>query len=378
MIIGIVVDTTLDSNDGFQQHVLAVGEELAKNHEVHYLTGQTDSRNNLIGQIHSMAKNFSIKINGNRVSTALPIKKSAATKIIDKFNFDVLYVQSPYSPFMAGKVILAANKQGIPSVGMFHITGNSAFERTSMKLLKVLQFRSIRKIHKMLCTSSAAEATAKTGYGYKNTAILPNPVDVKSYASAKPIINQGFSQTVFFLGRHVERKGGLQLMRAIKVLRDRNQLKDRLFLIGGDGPLRPKLEDYVKEHSLDDNVRFIGYLSEEDKRSYLKGSDIAIYPATGGESFGIVLIEAMASDKPVVLGGDNDGYRTVLKTGHNQLFNPEEPEEIADSILYFDDPANVLKATSWQRSEINQYSTAVVTKKLEEHLLDATKESKKH
>jgi len=378
MIIGIVVDTTLDSNDGVQQHVLAVGEELAKNHEVHYLTGQTDSRNNLIGQIHSMAKNFSIKINGNRVSTALPIKKSAATKIIDKFNFDVLYVQSPYSPFMAGKVILAANKQGIPSVGMFHITGNSAFERTSMKLLKVLQFRSIRKIHKMLCTSSAAEATAKTGYGYKNTAILPNPVDVKSYASAKPIINQGFSQTVFFLGRHVERKGGLQLMRAIKVLRDRNQLKDRLFLIGGDGPLRPKLEDYVKEHSLDDNVRFIGYLSEEDKRSYLKGSDIAIYPATGGESFGIVLIEAMASDKPVVLGGDNDGYRTVLKTGHNQLFNPEEPEEIADSILYFDDPANVLKATSWQRSEINQYSTAVVTKKLEEHLLDATKESKKH
>ena len=81
----------------------------------------------------------------------------------------------------------------------------------------------------------------------------------------------------------------------------------------------------IVHRPLGDNVVFHGFLEEDEKNDYLASADVVSYPATGGEAFGIVLIEAMSTGQCVVLGGDNSGYRTVLGEGPNLLFDPLNP-----------------------------------------------------
>src|SRR5581483_312331 len=98
---------------------------------------------------------------------------------------------------------------------------------------------------------------------------------------------------IVFLGRLVERKGVKYLIKAFNLL-ERN-LPDAHLVIAGDGPQRPALEALVKEYNLQAKVSFLGYIEEEDKPSILASAAVACFPSLYGESFGIVLAEAMAA-----------------------------------------------------------------------------------
>jgi phosphatidylinositol alpha-mannosyltransferase len=360
--IGFVLDDTLDTPDGVQQYVLALGAWLsAAGHDVHYLVGHTERTD--IPNVHSLSRNVKVQFNGNRMSTPLPASKRQIRELLKREKFDVLHVQIPYSPFMAGRVILAAPKS-TAIIGTFHIAPNSGLVKHANTMLGHMVGRSLKRIDTVVSVSRAAAVFAKATHGIETT-ILPNVVNAQNFKTAKPFEFERSLPTIVFLGRLVPRKGCKVLLEAVSIMRSDTTLPDFRVVICGKGELRDKLEQYVRKNNLSNMITFVGFVNDKLKASYLRAADIAVFPSTGGESFGIVLTEAMAADHPVVLGADNDGYRTVLEPYPNVLFPILDPISLANKLkIYLTDPTARSKALAWQKSTINQYDVATVGPKL--------------
>jgi len=215
----------------------------------------------------------------------------------------------------------------------------------------------------MLAVSSAAADYCRWSYGL-SAEVLPNVVDYKLFHAAKPLPQYSDdTPTVLFLGRLVPRKGPMLLVQAAKQLADKG-LKFRL-IICGSGPLKPKLEAYIKANGLQPYVELAGYVSEADKRRYYASADVAAFPSSGGESFGIVLLEAMSSGQTVVLAGDNPGYRTVMEPHTELLFNPRNATELTDKIEYYLTHRQAAdKLRRWSGDYAAKFDTATVGERL--------------
>ena len=162
---------------------------------------------------------------------------------------------------------------------------------------------------------------------------------------------------IVFLGRLVQRKGILQLIKAYNALDDDAAKRTRL-IIGGKGPLRQKAKKMVHHNR---NVIFTGYVSEKEKADFLKSADIAVFPSISGESFGIVLVEAMAAGAGVVLGGSNPGYKSVLGPQPYLLFDPKDTIGFATHMkLFIDDEKLRNQMHEWQQEAVGQYDISVV------------------
>jgi len=356
MKIGLVLDDTLDTPDGVQQYVLNVGKWLqAQGHEVHYLVGHTTRTD--IANVHSLSRNLRVKFNGNRMSMPLPARTSALKKFLATQQFDVLHVQVPYSPFMAGRLLRVAPAR-TAVVGTFHILPYSKLVTLANRSLGLLNRRSGRRFDRLVAVSKPAAEFARKHYGYK-CEVVPNPVRLGQFASAR---SNNPELTIVFLGRLVARKGSLLLLQAVRYLREQ-VLYDKPFkvIIGGKGELRPTLDKYVSEHALGDIVSFHGFVTEEEKADFLAQGDIVAYPSVAGESFGIVLLEAMASARGVVLAGNNPGYVSVMEPYPAQLFNPRDISGFAHKLAeYLQDATAREKASRAQHEYVRRFDIAVV------------------
>jgi phosphatidyl-myo-inositol alpha-mannosyltransferase len=323
--IGFVFDDSLNKPDGVQQYVLALGTWLSgQGHNVHYLVGETNRPD--IANVHSLSKNIGVRFNGNRLSMPLPASKLAIKTLLNEQNFDVLHVQLPFSPFMAKRIIQAASDT-TAVVGTFHILPNSTMAVNGNKLLARWLKRSLRRFDKIVSVSNAAKEFAQGIYGIDST-VLPNVVDYDRFHSALPA-PKDTGLTILFLGRLVPRKGCGLLLEAVNLLTKMNNVPDFRVVICGKGPLETQLKRYVESKKLEPYVKFVGYVTEEDKPGYYAAADIAVFPSSGGESFGIVLLEAMASGKAAVLAGNNPGYASVMEPKPELLFDPLNAQELA-------------------------------------------------
>lgn len=355
--IGFVLDDTLDTPDGVQQYVLTLGKWMSEQgHEVHYLVGE--SKRNDIENIHSLARNVKVRFNQNRLSIPLPASKKKVAALLEKLDLDVLHVQMPYSPLMAGFVMHAAPAK-TKIVGTFHIVPASWLQSAGARSLQLLSRRTLKLFDEVIAVSSAAQTFAKTVFGIEST-VLPNVVDTKLFAHA-PLIRD--IPTIVFLGRLVERKGCLYLLKAVHQLKEIHSGEFEV-VIGGKGPLLGELKEYAHKNGLS-NIRFLGFVDENDKPSLLAGADIAVFPSTGGESFGIVLIEAMAAGARVVMGGDNVGYRTVLGEHPDLLIDPKDTKAFANRLAHFLEFEQArTDAATWARKAVKQYDVAFVGEKI--------------
>jgi phosphatidylinositol alpha-mannosyltransferase len=130
-------------------------------------------------------------------------------------------------------------------------------------------------------------------------------------------------------------------------------------LIAGDGPDRAALEKFVRAHKLI-NVVFLGFIDEADKADLLASAELAVFPSLGGESFGIVLIEAMAAGSAVVLGGDNAGYASVLGEWPETLVNPRSPAAFSATLEQFLTDSGLRQTIhAAQQTAVQAYDTAV-------------------
>lgn len=359
MKIGFVLDDSLDSSDGVQQYVLGLGEWLtSQGHEVHYLVGETKRTD--IPHIHSLSHNIAVRFNGNRMSIPKPAPRQPLADLLSKERFDVLHVQMPYSPWLAGR-IMAAAPPATKIIGTFHILPYGSLQYWSARALSWWTRGSTALMQQILSVSEPAQEFAHQ-LGIQSD-ILPNVVDLKRFAQAKPVKNGKGQFKIVFLGRLVERKGCSELLQALEVLVKTTE--DVHLTICGTGPQKEALETWVKEHSLSGYVTFTGYIAEGAKAGYLASADVAVFPSLGGESFGIVLLEAMAAGSGVVLGGNNPGYASVLGSLPRALINPKDTPAFARQLKRLhDDPKLRDKLHTQQQALVRRYDINTIGKKL--------------
>lgn len=364
MKIGFVLDDRLDKPDGVQQYVSLLGLWLeSQGHEVQYLVG--DSPNATQKNVHSLSKTINVRFNKNRMAIPLPASRAKIKQILTNEHFDILHVQMPYSPLMAGRVVAAAPKS-TAVVGTFHILPHNFVSKTGTKILGHVLSKINKRFDGFISVSSAAKTFARTHFGI-NSEVIPNVVDIAKYTKGSRLQSLQGKKNIVFLGRFVDRKGANYLLDAYSLLISENNhaVVPRLVLCG-DGPDKVKLQKIAKTAiAKGGDVLFTGFLKEEEKANYLASADIAVFPSTGGESFGIVLIEAMAAGSKVVLGGDNDGYKTVLGDQPLSLVHPQSTKIFADRLhqLLFDEKLAKKLGTS-QLNTVKQYDIKVVGPRL--------------
>lgn len=320
MNIGLVVDDSLDRPDGVQQYVLTVGTWLSsQGHTVHYFAGA--SKRTDLPNLHVMSRNVSVRFNANRLTTPLPAKKDHLKKLLSDIDLDVLHVQMPYSPWSAGRLVQAAPKN-TAVVGTWHILPYRKREQLATRLLRAPARSSLRRFDEFIAVSRPAGEFAHTTFGI-TAQVVPNTIDLHKFR-VKALTARTKSPRVVFLGRLVQRKGAWQLLQALAAVPSIQKLD---VILAGDGPDRPKLEAFAHAHKLP--VTFLGSITEEQKAPLLASAEIAVFPSLSGESFGIVLLEAMASGAGVTLGGDNPGYRSVLESLPDSLIDATDTASFA-------------------------------------------------
>lgn len=352
--VGLVFDDTLDSADGVAQYVKTLGRWLSENgHEVCYLVGETTAQEWAGGRIYSLARNHKVRFNGNKLSIPGPANRRRIRQILAEEKFDVLHVQTPYSPLLAARVINLSSKDTV-IVGTFHIFPAGWASRTGTRCLRFVLRRSLGRFARMLAVSQASADFAKSAFKL-NAEIVPNAVDTAAMSKAPAKQRRG----IVFVGRLVERKGCLYLLKAFRQLAV--ELPDARLTIVGKGAQDAKLKDFVRRFDLSQRVHFAGFVSEDEKARLLSEAAVACFPSLYGEAFGIVLIEAMAAGSGVVLGGDNPGYRSVLGDQEALLINPRDSAAFAQRLkLLLSDQNLAAKLHEWQTETVRQYDVNVV------------------
>ncbi len=357
--IGLVFDDSLDKPDGVQQFVLLLGDWLtAQGYDVHYLVGQTARSD--IKQLYSLARNVKVRFNHNRMAIPLPAAMAPIRAILAQHNFDVLHVQVPYSPFLAGKIIAAAGRR-TAVVGTFHIAPHGRMVSIANRGLGLWVRKTLRRFDAMTATSAPAAAFAKQTFKI-DSQVVANPVRLSMFAGARPFPQYAGRLNVVFLGRLVERKGCQYLLAAVaELVRAGRWPEAAQVVICGKGPLDAQLHRQAQDAGIADITEFVGFIADVDKPRYLAAADVAVYPSTGGESFGIVLLEAMAAARGAVLAGDNPGYASVMAPRPHSLFDPHNTAVLADKIaaLLADASARTV-ARDWQRQYVKQFDITEV------------------
>lgn len=345
--IAMVLDDSIDRPDGVQQYVLTLGGYLEREgHTVHYVCSEA-SRDDVT--VHSLARNMAVKFNGNGLRVPLPTSRKALREFLDRERYDVIHVQTPHSPLFAARVVDEARRvqaRTVRIVGTFLILPDGRVSAAATHALGWMLRRNLRKFDAFAALSAPAAGFAREAFGI-DSQVIPAAVDVASFADAvrvpRPARAPGDRLVVSFLGRLVERKGVLELVHALAAMPG-DTVRRLDVRIGGKGPLMGELEAAIEANGLSETVTLEGFVSEEDKPQFYADADIAVFPATGGESFGIVLIEAMASGAGVVLGGDNPGYRSVLGDRPEVTVNSRDAGEFAQALVRVIDDAD-LRAT---------------------------------
>ncbi len=359
MKIALVLDDTLDKDDGVQQSVLTIGKWLRhEGHVVHYLVA--DTKRTDIPNVHSLGRFINLRYNKNNVRTPLPVSRAKIKALMKHEQYDIVHVMMPCSPLL-GEVVIRYASPKAAVIGTFHTLPASRVHGYSHKALKLLLSRSLKRFDHIMAVSEPTVHFARKAYGLSTT-YLPNPIVMSDFKSGHRLSTYNKSKiNIIFLGRLVKRKGILELIKAYNALDDETAQKTRL-IIGGKGPLRARAKNLV--HS-DRSVTFAGYIAEKDKANFLATADIAVFPSTSGEAFGIVLVEAMAAGSGVVLGGSNPGYSSVLGAQPYLLFDPQDIKGFAEHLaLFVNDQKLRERMHEWQDSTVGQYDVSVVGEQL--------------
>jgi phosphatidylinositol alpha-mannosyltransferase len=361
MKIGLVSPYVYPLPGGVTQHVRYLYENLRlRGHDVRILTSSHGLQRTSEGDVVRLGKGFSMPANGSvGTVTVSPRYVSQVRDLLEREQFDVLHFHEPFVPFLS-LVILRESRS--VNIGTFHAYGgwSPAYEFGSRAMKSYAE-----RLHGRIAVSAAARHFIDRYFpgDYK---VIPNGVDVDRFRRAVPLSRwQDGTQNVLFVGRFEPRKGVLDLLKAHRILR-REGRTSRLLLVGG-GPQEREARRYIATRRLG-GVEFLGRVSDDEKAQLFRTADVYCSPATGRESFGIVLLEAMAAGAPIV-ASDIHGYKGVVRRGREALLvPPREPKELAlalDRLLGDRDLARTMAANGRIRAE--EFSWPRVTAKVDEY-----------
>ena len=297
--IGIVSPYSLTVPGGVQQQVLGLARSLrAKGHEVRVL-GPCDGPPP-DAFVTPLGNSLPTAVNGS-IAPLAP-DASAALRTIRALNdeaFDVVHVHEPLVP---GPSLTALLVKMAPVVATFHSAGESAAYRTFSRQLKWVASRI--DIRVAVSKDAVELAQRYIGGDYE---VLFNGIELGDYSSPSTTPREN---AIFFIGRHEERKGLSNLLEALAQLPP-----DVRLWIASDGPQTAELKT---RFSSDSRIEWLGRISDSEKISRMSRASVFCAPSLHGESFGVVLLEAMAAGTPVV-ASNLDGYRNVATDDETAL-----------------------------------------------------------
>ncbi|HET8970744.1 MAG TPA: glycosyltransferase family 4 protein [Candidatus Nanopelagicales bacterium] len=325
MKVGLVCPYDWCAPGGVGAHVADLAVALGHlGHDVSVLTPAEDDTD-LPPYVVSTGRPVSVSYNGSVARVALgPVSTRRVRRWLREGDFDVLHVHEPASPSLSALAVWAA--QG-PIVATWHSSmGRSRALQVAYWVAQMI----LEKVSGRIAVSEAARKTLVDHLG-GDAVLIPNGVDCGRFATAEPLPGwPGAGPGLFFIGRIDEPRKGLPILLAAMPQILAAHPAARLLVAGpGDvDAVRAGLDPGLREH-----VVFLGRVSEEDKVRAFHSVDLYVAPHTGGESFGIVLAEAMASGTPV-LASDLDPFRRVLDDGAaGALFRVGDSADLAQAAV---------------------------------------------
>ncbi len=361
MKIGLVSPYVYPLPGGVTQHVRYLYENLRqRGHDVRILTSSHGLQRASEGDVIRLGKGFSMPANGSVGTVTLSFRYiSQVQEVLDRERFDVLHFHEPFVPFLS--LVLLRESRSV-NVATFHAYGgwSPAYEFGSRALSGYAD-----RLHGRIAVSAAARHFIDRYFpgDYK---VIPNGVDVDRFQRAVPVARwQDGTRNILFVGRFEPRKGVLDMLKGYRILRKAG-CECRLLLVGG-GPQEREARRYVATRRLR-GVEFLGRVSDDEKAQLFRTADVYVSPATGRESFGIVLLEAMAAGAPIV-ASDIHGYKGVVRRGREALLvPPRKPRDVAASVArLFQDRELSRRMAVAGRARAEEFSWPRVTAKVEEY-----------
>jgi phosphatidylinositol alpha-mannosyltransferase len=353
--VGLVCPYTWAVPGGVQQHIRDLAEALiGLGHEVSVIS-PADEDTPLPDYVVSTGRAVPVPYNGSVARLAFGfLSASRVRRWVKEGEFDVLHVHEPAAPSLS---LLACWVADGPIVATVHTaTPRSRWMHASAPALRT----ALEKVNGWIAVSEAARTTLVEHTG-GDAVLIPNGVTVSRYEKASPLPGwPGPGGALGFLGRMDEPRKGLDvLLRAFETLGAQRQ--DLRLLIAGPGDADDAIEKVPAP--LRKRVIMLGQVSEEDKARVYHSVDVFCAPNTGGESFGIVLAEAMAAGAPIA-ASDLDAFRQVLRGGRaGELFETGDPGALARAAgRLLDDPQRRADLSAAASEAVRAYDWPVVAR----------------
>jgi phosphatidylinositol alpha-mannosyltransferase len=359
--IGLVTPYVYPLPGGVNEHVRFLYENLRlRGHDVRIITSSHGLQRSSEGDVIRIGKGFSVPSNGSvGTVTVSPRYVSQVKNVLAQERFDLLHFHEPFVPFLS---LIVLRQSTSVNVATFHAyAGFSPAMELGSKMLPSYA----RRLHGRIAVSAAARHFVDRFFpgDYK---VIPNGVDLGRFQRAVPIARwQDGIPNVLFVGRLEDRKGLPHLLKAFRLIR-KGGLECRLLIVGS-GPQEREARRYVLTRGLQ-NVEFLGRVSDAEKAQLFKTADVFVSPATGRESFGIVLLEAMAAGAPIVCS-DIHGYKGVVQRNQQAiLVPPRDAKSLAAGITeLLADPQLRARMGASGQARAEQFSWEHVTAKVEEY-----------
>ncbi len=338
MKIGLVSPYDWSYPGGVQQHIAHLAAELrSRGHTVRILTPATGPRSHQVEYgVYRLGWAAPVRVNGSvaRVAVA-PDLKGRIRNLLLREQFDVLHLHEPLASALPLTMLHLSGVSGAINVGTFHAYARHGLTSTcewAYVSAKPFLGRYARRLHGRIAVSQPAlEFVSRFFPGEYR--VIPNGVDTVRFSPNVPPLPQFMDGklNVLYLGRLEARKGAKYLLRAIPLIRE--HYPNTRFIIAGDGPLRVGFERLVAQAGWRD-VIFPGRISAEDLPGLYTSAHVYCAPNTGGESQGIVLLEALASGRAVV-ASNIAGFRTVVTHREDGLLvSPSNHDELAWAVCH--------------------------------------------
>lgn len=323
MKIALVCPYDFATPGGVQDHVAHLAARFRElGHTVKVLAPSSDELSHTDGDVYALGGVRGVPANGSiaRISLSIGLAKRVK-QILKAEQFDIVHLHEPLMPMLPITVLRFSDAVNI---GTFH-----AYSESSYGYLwgKSILMRYFRRLHGCIAVSPAAQEFASQYFPGLYT-IIPNGIDTAEFISgAEPLpeFSDGMLNILFF-GRLEKRKGLRYLLRAYPLVK--SAFPNARLIVAGEGTARPAYQRWVAKNNIRDVV-FTGRVSNEDRARMYASAHVFCAPNTGGESFGVVLLEAMAAGKPVVASAI-PGYRSVVADGvDGLLFPPKDSQALA-------------------------------------------------
>jgi len=309
---------------GVANHIISLGNHLAQmGHEVKFIAPASSPITTLGDRFIHIGKPRPIPISGSIARVVIsPMLSTTITAMLDEEKFDIVHLHEPLMPMLCTTVLRMSRTA---NVGTFHAFDGKGYNIAKPFVGPVFLKRWFSKLDGLIAVSKPAKEFVSKFFPADYN-VIPNGVDTEHFSPDVAPLEE-FSDgklNILFVGRLEKRKGVDYLLKAYRHVR-RDIPNSRLIVVGPGTKLRRKYEKLVKKNGLKDVV-FIGFVSYDELPRYYKTADVFCAPATGWESFGIILLEAMAVGKPVV-ASNIDGYASILTHGAEGLLVPPKDEE---------------------------------------------------